>query len=89
MKCTRFGVDTFFVGSCIARQVKLEQAAFHFPEVFWCLTVFIHRILPSVIAQLKHPNVDVRIQAGETLAHFFEMGRDYNPDFDDSVSGKL
>lgn len=47
----------------------------------------IEMILISVIDQLKHNNVDVRIQAGETLAHFFEMGRDYNPDFDDTVDG--
>ena len=34
---------------------------------------------------LNDNNVDVRIDAGELIAHIFEMGRDYDEDFDSQV----
>ena len=44
------------------------------------------RLLPSVRTLLKNGNVEVRIEAGEFIAHVFELGRDYDELFDEQVS---
>ena len=43
------------------------------------------RLLPTVRDLLKNGNVEVRIEAGEILAHIFELGRDYDEEFDEQV----
>ena len=44
------------------------------------------RLLAPVRELLKHSNVDVRIEAGELIAHIFELGRDYDEEFDSQVA---
>ena len=43
------------------------------------------RLFPTIRSLLKDSNVDVRIEAGELIAHLFELGRDYDEDFDSQV----
>ncbi|KAL5260632.1 hypothetical protein ACHWQZ_G010696 [Mnemiopsis leidyi] len=45
----------------------------------------IHMLLPSARSLLKNGNVEVRIEAGEFIAHVFELGRDYDELFDEQV----
>lgn len=45
----------------------------------------IQMLLSPVRELLKHSNVDVRIEAGELIAHIFELGRDYDEEFDSQV----
>ena len=46
------------------------------------------RLMTPIRELLKHSNVDVRIEAGELIAHIFELGRDYDEDFDEEVKHK-
>jgi len=45
----------------------------------------IQMLLPTVRDLLKNSIVEVRIEAGEMIAHIFELGRDYDEEFDDQV----
>ena len=49
------------------------------------LTSDLVRLLPSARTLLKNGNVEVRIEAGEFIAHVFELGRDYDELFDEQV----
>lgn len=42
-------------------------------------------LFPTIRSLLKDSNVDVRIEAGELIAHLFELGRDYDEDFDSQI----